>query len=152
LRLFFTSFPILIASRTLGTSCWLARQSTPLLSRFAYIFLGLFLAPLSSAPLRQALHSFPFPHSPLETKEAMAQSYSSFPEGKLTDLATTAQESKVVISEKSEQSLKDLAFGSVSLFDVQRGVFTVYSFPLSILALLEMTLTVSFFWDDQLKL
>lgn len=45
----------------------------------------------------------------------MAQSYSPFPEGKLSDLATTAQESKVVISEKSEQSLKDLAFGSVRL-------------------------------------
>jgi ornithine carrier protein len=46
----------------------------------------------------------------------MAQSYSPFPEGKLSDLATTAQESKVVISEKNEQSLKDLAFGSVCPF------------------------------------
>ncbi|KAG0262715.1 hypothetical protein BG011_009845 [Mortierella polycephala] len=44
----------------------------------------------------------------------MAQSYSPFPEGKLTDLATTAQESKVVISEKNEKSLKDLAFGSLA--------------------------------------
>ncbi|KAF9928150.1 hypothetical protein FBU30_002606 [Linnemannia zychae] len=44
----------------------------------------------------------------------MAQSYSTFPESKLSDLATTAQESKVVISEKNEQSLKDLAFGSLA--------------------------------------
>ncbi|KAG0366730.1 MAG: putative mitochondrial ornithine carrier protein AmcA/Ort1 [Linnemannia gamsii] len=44
----------------------------------------------------------------------MAQSFSPFPEGKLSDLATTAQESKVVISEKNEQSLKDLAFGSIA--------------------------------------
>jgi hypothetical protein len=43
----------------------------------------------------------------------MAHSYSPFPEGKLTDLAASAQETKVVISEKNEQSLKDLAFGSV---------------------------------------
>ncbi|KAF9431166.1 hypothetical protein BGZ94_007617 [Podila epigama] len=42
----------------------------------------------------------------------MAHSYNPFPEGKLTDLAATAQETKVVISEKNEQSLKDLAFGS----------------------------------------
>ncbi|KAG0343221.1 hypothetical protein BG004_005434 [Podila humilis] len=44
----------------------------------------------------------------------MAQSYNPFPEGKLTDLAATAQETKVVISEKNEQSLKDLAFGSLA--------------------------------------
>ncbi|KAF9355646.1 hypothetical protein BGX34_010329 [Mortierella sp. NVP85] len=44
----------------------------------------------------------------------MAHSYSPFPEGKLTDLAASAQESKVVISEKNEQSLKDLAFGSLA--------------------------------------
>ncbi|KAG0243655.1 mitochondrial carrier domain-containing protein [Mortierella sp. GBAus27b] len=44
----------------------------------------------------------------------MAHSYSPFPEGKLTDLAASAQETKVVISEKNEQSLKDLAFGSIA--------------------------------------
>ncbi|KAF8936152.1 putative mitochondrial ornithine carrier protein AmcA/Ort1 [Dissophora ornata] len=44
----------------------------------------------------------------------MAHSYSPFPEGKLTDLAVSAQETKVVISEKNEQSLKDLAFGSLA--------------------------------------
>ncbi|KAG0364796.1 amino acid transporter arg-13 [Gamsiella multidivaricata] len=44
----------------------------------------------------------------------MAHSYSPFPEGKLSDLATSAQETKVVISEKNEQSLKDLAFGSLA--------------------------------------
>ncbi|KAG0212056.1 hypothetical protein BGX28_006954 [Mortierella sp. GBA30] len=44
----------------------------------------------------------------------MAHSYSPFPEGKLTDLAASAQETKVVISEKNEQSLKDLAFGSLA--------------------------------------
>ncbi|KAF9984508.1 hypothetical protein BGZ75_003928 [Mortierella antarctica] len=44
----------------------------------------------------------------------MAQTYSPFPEAKLTDLAASAQETKVVISEKNEQSLKDLAFGSLA--------------------------------------
>ncbi|KAF9899985.1 hypothetical protein BX616_002748 [Lobosporangium transversale] len=44
----------------------------------------------------------------------MAHSYSPFSEGKLSDLAATAQETKVVISEKNEQSLKDLAFGSLA--------------------------------------
>jgi len=44
----------------------------------------------------------------------MAHSYNPSPEGKLSDLVATAQESKVMISEKNEQSLKDLAFGSVS--------------------------------------
>ncbi|KAG0353058.1 hypothetical protein BG005_007587 [Podila minutissima] len=44
----------------------------------------------------------------------MAHSYNPFPEGKLSDLASSAQESKVVISEKNEQSLKDLAFGSMA--------------------------------------
>ncbi|KAF9171016.1 hypothetical protein BGX21_000009 [Mortierella sp. AD011] len=44
----------------------------------------------------------------------MAHSYSSFPDSKLSDLAATAQETRVVISEKQEQSLKDLVFGSVA--------------------------------------
>lgn len=49
----------------------------------------------------------------------MDHSYSPFPEGKLSDLAVSAQESKVVISEKNEQSLKDLAFGSVRVLILQ---------------------------------
>ncbi|KAF9586707.1 hypothetical protein BGW38_008630 [Lunasporangiospora selenospora] len=45
----------------------------------------------------------------------MAHSYNPFPENKLTDLAATAHESsKVSISDKNEQSLKDLAFGSIA--------------------------------------
>ncbi|GJJ77950.1 mitochondrial ornithine carrier protein [Entomortierella parvispora] len=44
----------------------------------------------------------------------MAHSYSPFPDTKLTDLAVSAHETKVVISEKNEQSLKDLAFGSLA--------------------------------------
>ncbi|KAF9359619.1 hypothetical protein BGX26_011955 [Mortierella sp. AD094] len=44
----------------------------------------------------------------------MAHSYSPFPDSKLSDLAATAQETRVVISEKQEQSLKDLLFGSVA--------------------------------------
>lgn len=76
----------------------------------------------------------------------MAQSFSPFPEGKLSDLATTAQESKVVISEKSEQSLKDLVFGSVRplLLDDDKENSRLLSVNHSISPIVFMTLIVYF--------
>ncbi|KAF9115786.1 hypothetical protein BGX27_006397 [Mortierella sp. AM989] len=44
----------------------------------------------------------------------MAHSYSPFPDTKLSDLAVTAQETRVLLSEKQQQSFKDLLFGSIA--------------------------------------